>query len=39
VTADQDHLRRHLAQFEEKPGVFVERTQYKIDLIIWDKTA
>jgi SAM-dependent methyltransferase len=39
VTADQDHLRRHLARFEEEPGVFVERTRYKIDLLIWDKSS
>ena len=39
VTADQDHLREHLTSFEEEPGVFVERTQYKIDLLIWDRQA
>jgi ubiquinone/menaquinone biosynthesis C-methylase UbiE len=39
VTADQEHLRRHLADFEEEPGNYVERTRYKIDLLIWDKPS
>jgi len=36
VNADQDHLRQYLVQFEEEPDRFVERTEYKIDLLIWD---
>jgi SAM-dependent methyltransferase len=39
VTADQDYLREYLARFEEEPGNFVERTEYRIDLLIWDKAS
>jgi SAM-dependent methyltransferase len=39
VTAERRHLRSYLAAFEETPGKFVERTDYKIDLLIWDGQA
>ncbi|BDQ33653.1 class I SAM-dependent methyltransferase [Pseudodesulfovibrio portus] len=39
VTADQDHLERYMARFEEEPGVYVEHTDYKIDLLIWENRA
>lgn len=37
VDPDEDLLRAHLARFEERPGVYVERTQYKIELLLWQK--
>jgi SAM-dependent methyltransferase len=37
VTPDQELLREHLASFEERPGVYVERTDYKIELLLWEK--
>ncbi|MGE4423679.1 MAG: class I SAM-dependent methyltransferase [Pseudodesulfovibrio sp.] len=39
VTAERRHLLSYLAAFEEEPGVYVERTQYRIDLLIWDKAS
>ncbi|EGB14805.1 Methyltransferase type 11 [Pseudodesulfovibrio mercurii] len=39
VTAERRHLLSYLAAFEEEPGRFVERTDYKIDLLIWDKPS
>ncbi len=39
VEPDPDHLRQYLAAFEEEPGVYVDRTRYKIDLLIWEKPA
>ncbi|WP_207261631.1 class I SAM-dependent methyltransferase [Desulfovibrio sp. Huiquan2017] len=39
VAAEPDHLRAYLSAFEETPGSFLERTEYKIDLLIWDKRA
>jgi len=37
VEPDHDLLRRHLARFEDEPGVYVERTDYKIELLLWQK--
>jgi SAM-dependent methyltransferase len=37
VTPDQEHLKEYLARFEEEPGEYVDRTEYKIDLLIWEK--
>ncbi|MCJ2164848.1 MULTISPECIES: class I SAM-dependent methyltransferase [unclassified Pseudodesulfovibrio] len=39
VTPDQDHLKEYLARFEEEPGQYVDRTDYKIDLLIWNAQA
>lgn len=39
VTADQDYLREYLAQFKEESGMYVDRTEYKIDVLIWEKQA
>ena len=36
VTPDQDHLRQYVEQFREGPDKYVERTDYKIELIIWE---
>ncbi|MBG0789495.1 MAG: class I SAM-dependent methyltransferase [Desulfovibrionaceae bacterium] len=37
VDPDPADLKRFMARYEEKPGVFVERTDYKIELLIWDR--
>jgi SAM-dependent methyltransferase len=37
VTAERRHLLSYLAAFEEEPGKYVERTDYSIDLLIWDR--
>jgi len=37
VDPDPEHLKQYLARFEEEPGKYVERTEYKIDLLIWEK--
>ena len=39
VTPDPEHLKGYLARFEEEPGVYVNRTEYKIELLIWEKQA
>ncbi|WP_319583374.1 class I SAM-dependent methyltransferase [uncultured Pseudodesulfovibrio sp.] len=39
VTAERRHLLSYLAAFEESPGEYVERTEYTIDLLIWDKAS
>ena len=37
VTPDQKHLAEYLARFQEEPGKYVERTEYKIELLVWGK--
>lgn len=39
VTLERSFLEDYLASFEEEPGVYVERTDYKIELLVWENEA
>ncbi len=39
VSPERADMERSLARFEEEPGVYVERTDYKIDLLLWRREA
>jgi hypothetical protein len=37
VTPDRAFMERYIQKFEREPGVYVERTDYKIELLLWRK--